>query len=87
MFFKYELTQLVFYLRNNRIHSAQILGRKWVENLHDHRIASGRRFSPDLPFGNNCKRYFTCHGMFNEDEIFPTKEDLIKNLLNDEESA
>ena len=69
--FKYELEQKVFYLRNNRIHSAPILARKYIDNIqHEH-----------LKFKDPCIEYETCHATFNEDVLFKSKSDLVKQLL------
>ncbi len=68
--FKYELEQKVFYLRNNRIHSAPILARKYIDNVQ-HEF---------LKFKEACIKYETCHATFNENALFASKDALIESL-------
>lgn len=83
--FKYKLEQTVFYLRSNRIHSAPILCRKYVENLNNYEFKRTleNRYDHNLPFGSNCIRYMTCHGVFHENEVFESKEDFILSLMKE----
>ena len=61
--FKFELKQLVFYLKDNKLNSARIISRKYVEDS-----------------GNRTIRYVTCHGEYDEKNIFESKEELLKSL-------
>jgi hypothetical protein len=61
--FKYELDELVFYMLDNKIHSAKILKRDYNEIYNSQKI-----------------NYRTSHGEFRENELFATKEDLLKTL-------
>lgn len=79
--FKYELDQLVYYLRNNKIHSSRVLSRSAVENLHDGRDATPEQQEVFMHFGHNSVVYVTCHGTFDEVDIYPSKESLFAAAL------
>jgi hypothetical protein len=81
--FKYELNQLVYYLKDNKIHSAPILSRCIVENLHDEWNSTHEQEEFFCKFGKSAILYITCHGFFSEDKIFNSKEDLCKTLMED----
>ncbi len=68
--FKYELRQVVFYMRNNRIHSAPVLARKYIDNV-EHKHHS---------FEAACIEYETCHAAFNEADLFISKDALLEHL-------
>lgn len=82
MTFKFMLEQVVFYLKDNRVHSAEILARHRVENLRDE-YACGTKEQADMwaPWGATGTYYMTCHGRFKEDKIFGTKEELAAALV------
>lgn len=76
--FKYELGQLVYYLKDNKRHSAPIISRMIVENKYDHfdrfqlRIQKNQ-FEFFNRFGESVIMYATCHGEFKESDLFSTK--------------
>lgn len=76
--FKYELDQLVFYLQDNRLHSAPVLSRMKVENLHE---GSHSDFFNQFDC-NSGTFYATCHGIYKEEEVFGSKEELAQNIVN-----
>lgn len=77
--YKYKIGQLVFYMKNNLVHSARILSCAHSENSDiDTVTATQKEFFKR--FGPNCTVYSTCHGEFQEKDIFPTKEDLFESL-------
>ena len=76
--FKYELNQLIYYLRKNRLHSAPILSRMKVDNLHEDK-------DPELfnQFDYDSGTYYaTCHGIYEEENVFDSKENLAQNIIN-----
>jgi len=77
--YKYEIGQLVYYMKNNLVHSARVLSRAHSENSDvDACTATQKEFFQR--FGPNYTVYSTCHGEFQEKDVFPTKEDLFKSL-------
>ena len=81
--FKFNLEQLVFYLVDNRIHSAPITSRMVVENSHDDWACTNEQKAAWQPFGPSAVKYATCHGTFGENQIFESREALSKNLVKD----
>lgn len=79
--FKYELGQLVYYLLDNKLHSAKVLSRMKLERLDE-----SKNNDPYDPYDNfdydSGTFYATCHGTFREDEIFGSKEELAQNIIN-----
>lgn len=77
--YKYEIGQLVYYMKNNLVHSARILSRVHRENSGIDAVTATQK-ELFQRFGPNCTAYSTCHGEFQEKDVFPTKEDLFKSL-------
>ena len=72
---------LIWYMMNGRFHSAPVLAKMVVENLHPDwtdTIEQARRFTP---FGGSGTFYGTCHGLVNANEAFESKESLVESLL------
>lgn len=71
MMFKFELKQVVFYMMDNRVHSAPIRSRMIVENV-------------DLynDFGLATMIYATIHGKFQEHLLFESREALAAHLVD-----
>ena len=69
--FKFELDQLVYYLLENKLHSAKIQGRKYTDVAAE---------GATTKWVNNI-RYVTCHGVFDEKDVFATKEELSKAII------
>jgi hypothetical protein len=69
--FKFNIEQLVFYIHENKICSAKILARRYIDHIKDF---------AENPFGEDCILYYTCHGIFDEDQIFASKDELIEHL-------
>ena len=57
-----------------------ILGRRFIEVCKRVRFIQGMGASWSDRMGTY---YYTSHGEFAEDRLFPTKEDLVKNLLKE----
>jgi hypothetical protein len=73
--FKFELRQLIFYLRDNKVCSASIMARFYVDTVSP----TG---SMDLykRFGEPNTKYSTCHGIVYEQEAFASKQELLESL-------
>jgi hypothetical protein len=80
---KYELNQVIYYVRDNKVHSAPVLSRMQVENLH--KASTPEQKAIFTPFGENDVFYGTCHGVFDEAEVFPSRDALISFLCADDD--
>lgn len=78
--FKFELGQVVFYMKNSMVHSAPVQSRMIVENHHPDWNATEAQREAFNRFGPTCTRYATVHGQVDEDKAFATKEELLKWL-------
>lgn len=72
--FKYKLNQIVFYLKDNKVHSSKVLARSCIDYDQPWRAAQ----SPDL--GECGIFYLTCHGKFPQGQVYESKEELLKSL-------
>jgi hypothetical protein len=81
MKFKFLLEQTVWYLKDNRVHSANVLARHAVENSHGDWAHTTEQKQLFAPWGPTRNEYATCHGFFNERELFSSKEDLAASLV------
>jgi hypothetical protein len=77
---KYELKQTIHYMRDNRPHSATVLARKCVENLHDDWICTEEQKKTFTPYGVSGVVYSTCHGEVDEKDAFASKEEMVRVL-------
>lgn len=72
--FKYKLNQIIFYMRENKVHSGKVLGRRCIDYNEPWRATQ----SPEL--GENGIAYLTCHGFISQFEAFESKEALVNSL-------
>lgn len=79
--FKFELNQVIYYIRNDRIHSAKVLARIIVENAHDDWTCTDAQKALFTPFGQAREAYATCHGFVPVEDAFGSKQDLVNSLL------
>lgn len=79
--FKYELDQLVYYMKDNRLHSAPILARKAIENHGDFDARDPDQRHLFTPWGRSGIEYRTCHGFYKEHQLYASKEDLASALI------
>ncbi len=79
--FKFELEQTIYYIRENRIHSAPVLARMIVENSKEQWAHTYEQKLLFTPFGDSCETYSTCHGLIPAKEAFASKQDLVDFLL------
>jgi hypothetical protein len=77
---KFDLGQIIYYLRDNRLHSAPVLARTTVENNHGDWTSTKEQRELFTPFGPAGSRYGTCHGIVHEDEAHETREALFMAL-------
>lgn len=81
--FKYEIEQIVYYFRDNRVHSAPVLSRMYVENSPmEHCAANKEQRELYAVFGPSRIMYSTVHGTFDEDELFGSRSELADFLLD-----
>ena len=81
MQFKFELDQVVFFIRENRVHSAPVLARMLCENLRPNYNSTPAQREVFTPFGVDGEYYGTCFGIMPASSLFATKEDLAANLV------
>ena len=77
---KYALEQIIFYIADNTVHSAPVLSRMVVENLHDDWGSNSEQRELWAPFGIAKTVYSTVHGEVLESKAFASKEDLLNSL-------
>jgi hypothetical protein len=65
----FDLGQTIYYLVNNKMHSAPVLARMVVEN-RENGFMFGNQAELYQPFGYARIRYGTCHGIVDGDEAF-----------------
>lgn len=76
--FKFRLGQEIFYIRDNRLHSAPVMSRRCVENSRECKSGGSNLYSR---FGHSGIEYSTVHGIIKEKEAFASKEDLAASLI------
>jgi hypothetical protein len=80
----YDLDQVVFYLLENRVHSANIISRMCVENnMHEDKACTKEQREFFTAFGKSRVEYSTCHGIFEESLLFDSRESLAYSLLKE----
>lgn len=77
---KHELGSLIYYMKDNKVHSAKVLARTVVENAHNDWTSTNAQKDTFTPFGAAGRYYATCHGIFTEDEVFASRDELAKSL-------
>lgn len=83
---KYELDQLIYYLRDNKVHGAPVLARMKVENLHSDWACTNAQKQVFTPFGEAGVFYGTCHGIIKEEDAYASKKELSSALCWGEET-
>lgn len=73
-------TSTIWYMMDNKVCSAPILATMQVENLHNDWDSTPAQAETFIPFGKAGNYYATCHGVFNEDAVFATKDELLASL-------
>ncbi len=80
--FKFDLEQTIYYIRNDRIHSAPVLARIIVENAKEDWACTDAQKELFTPFGKGREAYATCHGFVPVEEAFASKQDLVDSLIS-----
>lgn len=78
--FKYDLKQIIFFMHNNKVTSAEIVSRMIIENAYEQLAGTDYEKEMYIRFGRNIVRYATKRGILNENQIFSTKEELLESL-------
>jgi hypothetical protein len=79
--FNFELMQTIYYIRDDRIHSAPVLARMIVENAHGDWTCTKEQKDMFTPFGDAREAYATCHGLVPAEVAFGSRQDLIDSLI------
>ena len=79
---KYELDQIIFYLNQNKLHSAKVVSRKTVEN-NINEISNKEQKEFYRFFGPSGTFYRTCHGVFKEEDVFESREKLAEYICKE----
>ena len=77
---KYELEQVVWCLRDNKVHSAPVLSRMYVDNAHEDWNSGPGQKQSFIRFGQGRIVYATIHGQYDEDQLFASREELADSL-------
>jgi len=77
---KFELGQTIYYLIDNRLHSAPVETRMQVENAHDDWAHTDEQKNAWQHFGESGVFYVTCHGPIVEERCFASKAELAESL-------
>ena len=80
--FKFENEQTIFYLNENRVHSAKVLSRMKIDIPSEREKASYTKEQKEfnMPFGPSRECYITCHGIVEAKSAFASKEELVASL-------
>lgn len=76
---KYNLDQVIHYMRDNKPHSAPVLARRCIENLFPW-ISTAEQMKLFTPFGSAGVCYATCHGIVDESEAFASREEMFEAM-------
>ena len=80
-----KIGDTIYYMRENRLHSAPILSKITVENMHEDWISTDEQKEMFAPYGSEGTRFFTCHGEVHENEAYVSHAELFKGLLKGKE--
>lgn len=76
---EYNLGETIYYLRENKVHSAEVLSRTAVENANN-KPSNAVQEKLFTPFGKARIQYGTSHGIIDESEAFASKVELLASL-------
>ena len=79
--FKFELDQTVYYIMDNRLHSAPVLSRMVVENLKPKWNGTKEQVDFFQRFGPCRVVYATVHGEHEEATLFESREALAAAII------
>lgn len=78
---KFELQQVIYYIRNDKVYSAPVLARMAVENLRENWALTKEQKTIFAPFGSAGVYYGTCHGIVREEEAFSSKIEMLDAMI------
>lgn len=73
----FELGEVIFYMKEGRIHSSQVLSRMVIENYHHRPSPTKEQRQLFMQFGEAGAFYATCHGIVKDSEAYHSKEALL----------
>lgn len=75
----FEINQLIWYMQDNKVHSARVLSRMIIENspMEAHNKEQREFYQR---FGEAGVTYATVHGTYGQDRVFGSKQDLLDSL-------
>lgn len=76
----FNVGQIIYYMKDNRPHSAPIQARMIVNNLHDDWDCTKEQRGLFNPFGKAGVMYSTCHGLVNAVDAFGSKEAMFEAM-------
>lgn len=76
----FELEQIIYYMRDNKVYSAPVISRMIVENASEEKAHTKDQKEFYMHFGPSGIFYFTCHGIVTNREAFGSKQDLLDSL-------
>ena len=79
--FTFDLNQIIYYILDNRIHSAKVLARMQVDNAHEDWVCNDVQKELYTPFGPGGVFYSTCHGIISNRQAFGSRQDLVDSLI------
>lgn len=79
----FDVGTTIFYLRENRVHSAPIMCRSIVENKHDDYASTPEQKAMWQAFGPSGIRYSTCHGLVMHEEAFGSRQALAASIAEE----
>jgi len=84
--FTFELWTSIYYLLDNKVHSAPVLARMCVDNAREDWANTNAQKELYTPFGKAGVYYATCHGIISEHDAFGSREDLAGSLVVENQS-
>lgn len=81
--FKFDLNQVIYYIRDSRVHSARVLARTLVENAYNDWACTSAQEKLFTPFCKSGEIYATCHGLVPVEEAFASKAELATALIGE----
>ncbi len=77
---KFQIEDVIYYMNENRVHSAKIFARQQVEANPTTKPSNPEQARLYAPWGDTRIEYATCHGTINEKDAFESKEALLASL-------
>ena len=81
--FKFDLDQLVYFIKDNRLYDSPVLSRMVVENLKPTWNNTKEQAALFQRFGVCCVMYATVHGTHDESSLFDSREALAAAIIEE----